>query len=155
MSLMSPLKIIVHCSASKNGRPLPAATIRQDHIKNRGWKDIGYHLVIQPDGMVEKGRALNVQGAHCEGENHHSIGICLIGTDKFTKAQFQALEYQLDSILLTYNAIAHYAIYCHNQFPSAQKQGKVCPSIEINRLLCWYHLKDDNAIKPYLLKETA
>ena len=150
---MTAQKIIIHCSASPNGRKLPIDVMRQDHIKNRGWKDVGYHLVIQPDGQVERGRGFNEAGAHCEGENSQSIGICIIGTDKFTRAQFKALEYQLDSILTTYTNIPHFAVYCHYQFASAQKQGKTCPNIEINRLLAWYHLKDDNPIKVYLLKE--
>lgn len=148
---MTPTKIIVHCSASANGKRVDISEIEKWH-KARGFNKIGYHLVIQPDGEVQRGRGLNEVGAHCEGENANSIGICLVGNDKFSKAQFQALEKQLDSILLTYETIRHYAIYCHYQFKSAQKQGKLCPNIEINRLLVWYHLKEDGAIKPYVLE---
>jgi N-acetylmuramoyl-L-alanine amidase len=147
---MTPSKIIVHCTATDNGKSVPIEEIRKWHL-SKGFKDIGYHLVIQPDGQVQRGRGLNEEGAHCQGENHCSIGICLVGRDKYTKAQFQALERQIDSILLTYNAIPHYAIYCHYQFESAQKQKKTCPNMEVNRLLVWYHLKEDSAIKQYLL----
>nr|WP_329601534.1 N-acetylmuramoyl-L-alanine amidase [Pasteurella multocida] len=41
--------------------------------------------------MVESGRKIGEIGAHCRGQNRNSIGICLVGTDRFTVAQWQAL----------------------------------------------------------------
>jgi len=38
-------KVIIHCSATPEGRDVSLDTIRQWHIK-RGWSDIGYHYVI-------------------------------------------------------------------------------------------------------------
>lgn len=151
---MNATKIILHCTDSPNGQFVSVDTIRKWHLK-RGFTDIGYHIVIQPDGQVDRGRSLNQAGAHCEGENNNSIGVCLVGKDKYTRRQWRALESTLDSLFITYNNIPHYALYCHSQFPSAQKQGKTCPNIEINRLLLWYHCKDDKAIEPLIFKENA
>lgn len=146
-----PRRIILHCSATKNGVRYPASKIKEDHLA-RGFSDIGYHLVIQPDGECENGRPLNQVGAHCEGHNTGSIGICLIGTDKFTQKQFDVLRYKIDSILLTYSVKAH-EIWCHYQFDSAIKQGKVCPSIPINVILAWYYqVSREPVIAPYLLQ---
>ena len=71
-------KIIVHCSASPEGKSFSVADIRRWH-KQRGFFDIGYHYVIYLDGSVNVGRPLAKAGAHCKGQNVHSIGVCYIG----------------------------------------------------------------------------
>ncbi len=71
-------KIIVHCSATQEGRDLDAAEINRWHLK-RGWNGIGYHYVVLLDGTIEYGRSIYKQGAHVKGENEGSIGICYIG----------------------------------------------------------------------------
>lgn len=38
--------IIIHCSATPEGRSLDFETCRQDHIRHRGFTDIGYHFYI-------------------------------------------------------------------------------------------------------------
>lgn len=148
-----PTRITIHCSVTKNGETCDVATIRRWHLE-KGWKDIGYHMVIQPDGEVQKGRPLNEQGAHVEGYNSNNIGICLIGTDLFTSKQFKALRYQLDSLHMNFD-IEPWEVACHYEYDSAQKQGKTCPNINIRRLLIWYCLEIDEALKPYLLKEKS
>lgn len=45
-------------------------------VKN-GWAGIGYHFVIRKDGTIERGRPLSVVGAHAQGDNLHTIGICM------------------------------------------------------------------------------
>jgi N-acetylmuramoyl-L-alanine amidase len=148
-----PKKIIIHCTASKNGEPYPAAQINKDHIA-RGFTKIGYHVVFQPDGSVEIGRGFNEQGAHCSGENDDSIGLSLVGTDKFTSEQFDSLRYQMDGILLCYPTIHKSEIHCHYEYKSAQEQGKTCPNISLSRLLCWYFTGDETAISPYKIDKT-
>lgn len=144
-------KIILHCSASPNGKPYDISQIKKDHLA-RGFSDVGYHVVIQCDGEVQKGRPLNQAGAHCEGENHDSIGICLIGTDKFTREQFDALRYQLESLCMLYS-IPVWKIYSHHQFPSAIKQGKTCPNIPSNHLVAWFIGYYTGALKEYTLEK--
>lgn len=146
---MTPTRVILHCSVTPNGKRVDISEITKWH-QARGFKTVGYHMALQPDGEVQRGRSLKEVGAHCEGENHDSIGICLIGTDRFTRAQFKALRYQLESLRVTYS-IHDWAVYGHYQFQSAIKQGKTCPNIEINRLLYWYLCNDDAAITPYLV----
>jgi len=148
---MIPKRIVVHCSASKNGEYYGADQIDRDH-KIRGFEKIGYHCVIQPDGQIELGRGLNEKGAHCIEANHDSIGICLIGNDKFTREQFKRLRYYIDSIMLTYHHMRKHDIYCHYQFKSAQDQHKTCPNIKINDLLAWYLLHDMSAVQAQILE---
>jgi hypothetical protein len=55
------------------------AEIRRWHVQQRGWRDIGYHWVIDRDGAVAPGRKETEVGAHVEGHNRGTIGICLLG----------------------------------------------------------------------------
>lgn len=71
-------EIIVHCSATDEGRDFTVEDIRRWH-KQQGWSDIGYHYVIGRHGEKWTGRDVDVSGAHCEGHNRNSIGVCYIG----------------------------------------------------------------------------
>lgn len=71
-------RIIVHCSASPEGKDFTIADIRRWHLQ-RGFNDIGYHWVVYRDGSVHAGRDEGVIGAHCTGYNSNSIGVCYIG----------------------------------------------------------------------------
>ena len=71
-------KIIVHCSATKEGKAFNVADITRWH-KQRGFATIGYHYVVLLDGTIQQGRAEMTMGAHCKGHNANSIGICYIG----------------------------------------------------------------------------
>ena len=81
---MRPISlIVVHCSATREGKSFTAADLRAMHTRKppagRGWSDIGYHHVIELDGKVQPGRSEAVPGAHVTGFNSHSIGVCYIG----------------------------------------------------------------------------
>lgn len=124
--------LVVHCSATPEGRDVSAADIAGWH-KAKGWETIGYHFVVRLDGSVEKGRPVEKAGAHVAGHNANTIGICLIGgTDKagkpkatFTAAQLQSLR----ALLLTLREDFPSAdIKGHRDFP---KVAKACPSFDV------------------------
>lgn len=71
-------RVFLHCSATREGQDIDAATIRRWHL-DRGWSDIGYHYVVRLDGTIESGRPITKVGAHVKGHNKDSIGICYIG----------------------------------------------------------------------------
>ncbi len=71
-------KIIIHCTATAEGKDYSVDTIRKWHLK-RGWRDIGYHFLIQRDGTVDEGRPIEQSGAHTKGHNWDSIGISYVG----------------------------------------------------------------------------
>ena len=146
--------IVLHCSASQDGLKYDISRIDTDH-RARGFSGgVGYHLVIQPDGEVQKGRPLNVGGAHVKGDNDHTIGICLIGSRRFSIEQFNTLRYQLDSIFGTYD-IPKWRLMMHREFPSAIKQGKTCPNMLPCEVLHWYWTGTTDSIKPYLRERSA
>lgn len=70
--------IALHCSATVEGKPFNVAAITAMH-KARGYRTIGYHFLIGLNGERWTGRSLNEAGAHIQGHNANSIGICYIG----------------------------------------------------------------------------
>lgn len=113
--------VIIHCADTPNGRFHTAADIDAWHgpdreerglkpfrrdpdaLHGRGpWQGkgrhapelqhIGYHFVIYTTGAVAVGRRLTETGAHARGHNAHSIGICLVGRDAYSRAQWDSLR---------------------------------------------------------------
>ncbi len=126
-------QIIIHCSATPEGRDVTVDTIRQWH-KQRGFRDVGYHYIIYRDGSVHIGRPEAEQGAHCTGHNANSIGICYVGgmerdmsepKDTRTSAQRKALEALCRELKRKYPAAT---IHGHNEFAD-----KACPSFCVKR----------------------
>lgn len=124
--------IIIHCSATPEGRSLSFEECRRDHIIHRHFRDIGYHFYITRDGTVHDGRPIEKVGAHCEGHNSHSIGICYEGgldangkpADTRTEAQRKALKSLVERM--------------HRLFPKALIVGhhdlnprKACPCFKV------------------------
>jgi len=113
-----PIRLIVlHCSATPNARTLfsgksgtpgfrdPAMEIDAWHAargfrrdtywrgrQNAALKAIGYHYVVARNGALFTGRHEDEPGAHAEGWNQPSLGICLVGTDRYTEPQWRALH---------------------------------------------------------------
>jgi N-acetylmuramoyl-L-alanine amidase len=121
-------KIIVHCSATPEGREHNAEDIDRWH-RERGFRKIGYHYVIKLDGTIEIGRK-GETGAHTKGHNLNSIGICYIGgCDKNMKAKDTRTEKQKNSLLLLLYSLleSHHnaMIFGHRDFAN-----KACPSFD-------------------------
>ena len=71
-------EIIIHCSATPEGRDHSVADVTAWH-RARGFRTIGYHYLVHIDGRVERGRPESEIGAHCLGHNARSIGVCYVG----------------------------------------------------------------------------
>lgn len=129
-------KIIIHCSNSEFG---DVNEIDRWH-RERGFSKIGYHFVItngrltpggpyqaQDDGLIQFGRPITEQGAHCRGHNKDSIGVCLIGNHHFTGAQIlHALPDILAGFMALPNITGPAAIFGHSDF----NRKKPCPNID-------------------------
>lgn len=50
--------LIVHCSATPQGVALSFEDCRRDHIRHRGFRDIGYHFYLTRNGEIHRGRPL-------------------------------------------------------------------------------------------------
>lgn len=135
-------EIILHCAATPpnwmDGEPISAKVdaIRRWH-KQRGWRDIGYHFVIDRDGTVAEGRDVSQVGAHVKGHNTGTIGICLLGgkgssetdqfADHFTREQDFAVR-RLIARLKRDHPIKK--ISGHNEYAA-----KACPGFQVSEWL--------------------
>ena len=73
-------EVVVHWSATYINQDVGAEEIHQWH-QDRDFSGCGYHYVVRRDGSLQRGRPLNLAGAHAKvgGHNQYSIGICLVG----------------------------------------------------------------------------
>lgn len=130
--------IVVHCSATGT-EDIGAAEIREWHLAKK-WSDIGYHYVIRRNGRLEHGRPESEIGAHAQGFNDSSLGVCLVGgvdaNDRtkgefnFTRAQMAALEALLAALIVKHpNA----SVIGHRDLKGVRK---ACPSFDVRAW--WY-----------------
>jgi N-acetylmuramoyl-L-alanine amidase len=123
-------KIIIHCSATREGQDIKTETIRGWHVDGNGWSDIGYHFCILLDGTIDIGRPIERSGAHTIGENKNSIGVCYIGgVDKDLKPKDTRTDLQKLSLLNLMTVLKEIypevVVHGHRDFSS-----KACPSFD-------------------------
>lgn len=150
-------EIIIHCTATRadwragSKTSDKVAEVRRWHKAN-GWRDIGYHFLIDRDGTVAKGRPIGQTGAHVKGHNTGTIGVALFGghgsaeTDAFeenyTPEQGAALRNLLNDLRGQYGVKK---VTGHNQYAA-----KACPGFNVPE---W--LADQNTIKTESPNETG
>lgn len=146
--LKTVTEVVLHCSATPNGRRTTVLEIDQWHIA-RGFRRspiaverdprqltaIGYHRVIYTNGEVVQGRDFDEVGAHAPRPedmhglaieaamypgNSRSIGVCLIGTDAYTPLQWGSLRDEVRDLMKRFPIER---LWSHNQLTT----GKTCP----------------------------
>jgi len=131
---MRPLiRVILHSTATPEGRDVTVDEIRQWHI-DRGWADIGYHFVIYRNGQIKLGRPISEQGAHTLGHNEDSIGVVYVGgtgqsgNAKDTRTTAQKISTRL---LLVYFRLRYQIneVLGHKQCTYTE-----CPSFDVDEL---------------------
>ncbi|MCC6867086.1 MAG: N-acetylmuramoyl-L-alanine amidase [Ignavibacteria bacterium] len=128
-------KVTIHITASEG----TVESIRRAH-KAQGWKDIGYHWLVDKEGVIHAGRPESQVGAHVGGHNSGNIGIAYIsrGSDTqsdapygkyMTLAQKNSLEWITAQVLYRYD-LSTDDIYGHNDFPGV---AKACPCFKVRK----------------------
>ena len=126
-------EIVIHCSATPEGREVTVKEIDRWH-RERGFAKIGYHYVIHLDGSVSVGRKEEEAGAHVSGHNANSIGVCYVGgvdannvnaaRDTRTPAQKVAMEKLVKELVAKYPKAR---VLGHRDFPGV---AKACPCFD-------------------------
>lgn len=123
-------KIIIHCLATPEGRPVTLEEVILWHRK-RGFRTCGYHYLIHLDGTISRGRAEEEIGAHCKGYNKNSIGVSYVGgVDKDFKAKDTRTHEQKHALKILIESL-------QDKYPNATIHGhyefskKACPSFNI------------------------
>ena len=137
--------IVIHCSATPETMDIGVEKIREWHVKDNGWDDVGYHHIITRDGTIEPARPEEMQGAHAPKVNHRSIAICMIGgsdanggwSNNFTDEQLVTLKALLLKLTKKYEIkkiIGHYQV----------DDKKECPSFKVPEYL------EENDLQEYI-----
>lgn len=145
--MWKPEGIIIHCSATPKTWMAGATAdqkrdeIKRWHVEERGWRDIGYALIIDRNGQTAMGRDTNGNndpfddvGAHTRGWNSKAIGICLIGggsssatddfNENFTIQQDEMLRAVIADLKSRFPSIKW--VKGHNEFAA-----KACPGFQV------------------------
>ncbi len=136
-------EIIIHSTATRSEwmyvDPVSEKVneIRRWHVEGNGWSDIGYHYIIDRDGVVGAGRPVETAGAHARGNNANSIGVALVGgfggeatdefEDNYTGSQEAALIRLLGELQGEHGELK---ITGHNEYSS-----KACPCFNVSQWL--------------------
>lgn len=127
-------KIIVHCTATPEGREVTVDQVTQWH-RARGFRTIGYHYLVYLDGSVHAGRPVAEVGAHSLGQNAHSVGVCYVGgidrdtlrpKDTRTAAQCESLRRLVTELMRRFPGAT---LHGHREFAA-----KACPCFDVSTL---------------------
>jgi len=124
--------IILHCTATRFDHDVTIDDIRVWHVA-RGWKREGYHFLIRLDGTIERGRPIDMIGAHAKGFNRNSIGIAYAGgidddgchVNTMNKDQTDAMFVLIDSLAVVFGQLQ---LIGHNDVTDR----KTCPNFDVS-----------------------
>ena len=125
-----PNKLVLHhAEASK----CTVQDIHSWHLNN-GWSGIGYHYFIRKDGSIYKGRPDGAIGAHCQGSNTGSLGICFEGN--YMKETIPTAQYNAGIDLIKYlrGKYGNLTIYGHKELLATECPGANFPLADFKQL---------------------
>lgn len=132
-----PEYIIIHHSLTDDNVMLSDfEAIRRYHMQVNGWRDIGYHWVLEKVNnkwVWRAGRKETEDGAHCkeQGMNFKSVGICVVGNfDKDTPTDeiYELVAAKCKDIMSRWPAIKAENIKPHREYATY----KSCPGKNFN-----------------------
>ena len=137
--------IVIHCSATPPTMDIGVEKIKEWHVKDNGWDDVGYHHIITRNGTLEPARPEDMEGAHAPKVNFRSVAICMIGgsdanggwSNNFTNEQWVTLKPLLLNLIEKYEIkkiIGHYQV----------DDKKKCPSFNVPEYL------EENDLQDYI-----
>lgn len=154
--------IIVHHTATPNEGSnhdwrAVVRSIWSYHVNTRGWDDIGYNFLIDPNGVLYEGRAGGdgVVGAHFSCANGNTAGIAFLGTFTAVRPSEFALGRLVDTCtwICSHNGLDPVGSRFHSGTgllldviaghldgndavaPGACPSGTICPGTRLYRLL--------------------
>lgn len=148
--------LVIHCTATPEGREVTAAEIRRWHTSpppaGRGWKQVGYTDLIHLDGRVERLVDNNEDGnvdpwevtngaKGYNGVSRHVVYAGGLSSDKKTPKDTRT-DAQLE-------ALKEYVTAFHRRHPSVRIVGhnelaaKACPSFDVQEWLRSIGIRQD------------
>jgi hypothetical protein len=115
--------VAIHHSAIPLDTDETMQSVQDLHMDSNHWADVGYHYVIDKNGIVYEGRDIHVRGASVAGYNTGTIGVCVMGNfeqDMPLEIQLTVLQQVVNWLAVTYT-LTHLA--AHGEF----NPESVCP----------------------------
>jgi len=136
--------IVLHCSDSNRPAHNDISVIDDWH-KQRGFEykngektgHVGYHFFIKTDGTVQRGRPLDIMGAHVAGNNAYTVGICLHGVryEDFTEDQFKSASKLCNSLK---TILGELKVMGHCDLDPVNKAH--CPGFDVKKFITDYNV---------------
>lgn len=123
--------LVIHHSAL-DASQFGVHDIQRLHINQNGWADIGYHFVIDGEGVCYEARPLTVRGVHVRAANTGTVGLVLLGNFEETQptpVQLTSLDQLVGYLVAQYAGLTHLA--GHADF----NDETVCPGRNMVALL--------------------
>jgi N-acetylmuramoyl-L-alanine amidase-like protein len=123
---MPPVRIATMAAAAAR-----IELIRRGH-RGKGWADIGYHYIVDPQGRVWEGRPITLQGAHVKNQNPHNLGILVLGNFEIqrpTASATSAVERFLVEQMHRYR-VPLSKVYTHRELAAT-----ACPGRNLQRIM--------------------
>ena len=120
---IKPVGIVVHHTTGSAKDPSSRVRAHDRyHVRNLGWKSIGYNFLVSGEtGSIFEGRGWH-QGAATRGQNYKTISIAYIGSgDDLTELGKQRIARCIEGIRAKYGQ--HLWVKCHRDFAKTY-----CPS---------------------------
>ena len=147
--------LIIHCTATPEGRHVSVADIEQWHLKERGWSRVGYSDMITLDGSLMNLHPFDTNDVVDPWEITNGVRgfnglarhiVYAGGTDRAgkTKDTRTALQKATMTDYVRYMVKRHPDIQVagHNQF-----SDKECPSFDVPKWLCSIMISEQNIYK--------
>lgn len=133
-----PNKIVLY---NANASTCTIEEINEWH-KNNGWIGCSYHFLVRKDGTIYKGRPENVIGAHCQGSNTGSLGICFEGNYMIETMPQVQCNAGIELIRYLLNEYGTLAIFGHMELYNTECPGTKFPlgdfkNIKISNEIGW------------------
>lgn len=132
--------LVIHCAATKPNQDWGVEEIRNIHVNEKKYDDVGYQKIIKRNGLVQRGRPDHIQPAAHAPWNKNSIAICLIGgidennqpDNNFTIEQMVSLRAEVEDYKRKYDIVT---ICGHRDLPRARfsddRVAKACPCFHV------------------------
>lgn len=121
--------IAIHHSATTTGS---AESFARYHVNNLNWPGIGYHYVVDKDGLISLCHDLDVVSYHVGNSNRNAVGICMVGdfrNQPLYSVQKKATMDLVQQLLKDLN-LSIEDVWGHIEFPGYS--WKLCPSIDMD-----------------------